>query len=125
MTCRAAVRSWPARSWLRPLGGRPPGQVAGCVAWRGGGPRLPRPFLAPPAAGRPAAPAVRPGHGLDGPEITSSWPVQPPVEDAESFAEFWAEDDDEAEYSGLFGDRDIAPEGARAAAKRRIGRRRG
>jgi len=47
---------------------------------------------------------VRPGHGLDGPEITSSWPAQPPVEDAESFAEFWAEDDDDAEYSGLFGD---------------------
>lgn len=92
---------------------------------QGSGPQLASPFLAPPAAGRPAAPAVRPGHGLDGPEITSSWPAQPPVEDAESFAEFWAEDDDEAEYSGLFGDRDIAPEGARAAAKRRIGRRRG
>jgi hypothetical protein len=101
----------------------------------GSGPQLTSPFLAPStparsaagvrpaAAARAAAPAVRPGHGLDGPEITSSWPAQPPVEDAESFAEFWAEDDDDAEYSGLFGDRDITPDGA--AAKRRIGRRRG
>jgi hypothetical protein len=86
----------------------------------GSGPQLTSPFAAPSAR---AAAAVRPGHGLDGPEITSSWPVQPPVEDAESFAEFWAEDNDEAEYSGLFGDRDITPDGA--AAKRRIGRRRG
>jgi hypothetical protein len=87
-------------------------------------PQLTSPFLAPPAASRPAARAVRPGHGLDGPEITSSWPAQPPA-GADSFAEFWAEDDDEAEYSGLFGDRDIAQEQARSAAKRRIGRRRG
>ncbi len=90
----------------------------------GSGPQLTSPLLAPADASRPAAPAVRPGHGLDGPEITSSWPVQPPA-GADSFAEFWAEDDDEAEYSGLFGDRDIASDGARSTAKRRIGRRRG
>jgi hypothetical protein len=89
------------------------------------GPQLTSPFLAPAAAGRPGAPAVRPGHGLDGPEITSSWPAQPPVEDVDSFAEFWAEDDEDGEYSGLFGDRDVTPDRSRPAAKRRIGRRRG
>jgi len=88
-------------------------------------PQLSSPFLAPAAAGRPGAPAVRPGHGLDGPEITSSWPVQPPAEDVDSFAEFWAEDNEDGEYSGLFGDRDVTPDSARSAAKRRIGRRRG
>ncbi len=86
--------------------------------------------LTPPAA-RPAVPAVpgvpavRPGHGLDGPEITSSWPVAPQVDELESFAEFWREDAEEAEYAGLFGDREIDPERAGPAAKRRIGRRRG
>jgi hypothetical protein len=80
-------------------------------------------FLAPPVAGRPGAGTVRPGHGLDGPEITSSWPAQPPAEDF--YAEFWQEDDEEVEYKGLFGDRDPACDDARTAAKRRIGRRRG
>jgi hypothetical protein len=86
--------------------------------------------LTPPAA-RPAVPrapgipAVRPGHGLDGPEITSSWPAAPQVDELESFAEFWREDAEEAEYAGLFGDREIDPERARSAAKRSTGRRRG
>lgn len=80
--------------------------------------------LTAPAA-RPAVPAVRPGHGLDGPEITSSWPTAPHVDELESFAEFWGEDAEEAEYAGLFGDRAIDPERARPAARRRIGRRRG
>ena len=55
-----------------------------------GGPPLatgPQP-VSPPAAQRtPArvpAPQVRPGHGLDGPEITSSWPAQPEIEETES-----------------------------------------
>jgi hypothetical protein len=89
-------------------------------------------FLAPPDvgrpgpdAGRPGSATVRPGHGLDGPEITSSWPAQPPVEDLDSYAEFWQEDDEEGEYRGLFGDRDTDSDGAGPAAKRRIGRRRG
>jgi hypothetical protein len=68
---------------------------------------------------------VRPGHGLDGPEITSSWPAAPQVDELESFAEFWGEDVEEAEYSGLFGDRTIEPERPRPATKRSIGRRRG
>jgi hypothetical protein len=67
--------------------------------------------------------AVRPGHGLDGPEITSSWPVQVPAEDADRFAEFWQEDDEEVDYKGLFGDR-VADSDDTKAAKRRIGRRR-
>ncbi len=82
--------------------------------------------------GRPGTGAVRPGHGLDGPEITSSWPAQPSVGDHESFDDFWRDDEDE-EYSGLFGDREAEFERAaakqsaarKAAAKRRTGRRRG
>jgi hypothetical protein len=96
------------------------------------------PYLAP-AGGRPAptavpGPEVRPGHGLDGPEITSSWPAQPsPDSDSAAdlaFEEFWQEDDGqgngEGEYSRLFGD-EAEPDdaGARPAAKRRVGRRRG
>jgi hypothetical protein len=54
------------------------------------------------AASQAPARPVRPGHGLDGPEITSSWPVQPQVEDPESFADFWAEDDNDPDYAGLF-----------------------
>ena len=88
-------------------------------------PPLAGPFLAPPDAGRPGPATVRPGHGLDGPEITSSWPAQPPAEDLDSYAEFWQEDDEEAEYRGLFGDRETGSDGARPGAKRRIGRRRG
>jgi hypothetical protein len=90
---------------------------------------LANPFLAPPSEGRAAAPGrlaapVRPGHGLDGPEITSSWPAAPQVDEIESFAEFWREDDEDGDYAGLFGDRVVAPDGAGSAAKRRIGRRR-
>jgi len=78
-----------------------------------------------------AAPPVRPGHGLDGPEITSSWPVQPQTDDTDSFEEFWAEDDNDAEYTGLFPGEDPdfdARRGRGARNKgsgRRLGRRRG
>ena len=81
----------------------------------------------------PAAATVRPGHGLDGPEITSSWPAQPPTDDLESFEDFWRDDEDE-EYTGLFGDRQAefnradarqAAASRQTAAKRSIGRRRG
>jgi hypothetical protein len=76
---------------------------------------------------------VRPGHGLDGPEITSSWPAQPQTDDLESFEDFWRDDEDE-EYSGLFGDRHAEFDRAdarqaaatrQATTKRRTGRRRG
>ena len=89
--------------------------------------------LAAPSASRPGTTAVRPGHGLDGPEITSSWPAQPQIDDPESFDDFWRDDEDE-EYSGLFGDRQAefdradarqAAAGRLATAKRSIGRRRG
>ena len=93
----------------------------------------------PPSASRPGTGTVRPGHGLDGPEITSSWPVQPAADDLESFQDFWRDDADE-EYSGLFGNREAEFERAdakqaasaakqaaakQAAAKRRTGQRRG
>ena len=74
---------------------------------------------------------VRPGHGLDGPEITSSWPTRPQADDLDSFEEFWAEDDNDAEYTGLFPGEDPdfdARRGGGARAKgsgRRTGRRRG
>jgi hypothetical protein len=80
--------------------------------------------LTAPGASRPGSATVRPGHGLDGPEITSSWPVQPP---AEAFEDFWRDDADE-EYTGLFGNREAEFERAdakQAAAKRQTGRRRG
>ena len=89
--------------------------------------------LTAPSASRPGTATVRPGHGLDGPEITSSWPIQPPADDLESFEDFWRDDEDE-EYTGLFGDRHAefdradarqAAAGRQATAKRRIGRRRG
>ena len=89
------------------------------------------PAAAQPAAagvGQVLAPPVRPGHGLDGPEITSSWPAQPQTEDQDSFAEFWAEDDDDADYTGLFPGEgpDAERGGARTKSSgRRIGRRRG
>jgi hypothetical protein len=87
---------------------------------------------ASPSASRPGTATVRPGHGLDGPEITSSWPAQPAAEDLESFEDFWRDDADE-EYSGLFGNREAEFERAdakqaaakQAAAKRQTGRRRG
>ena len=81
-----------------------------------------------PGASRPGTGTVRPGHGLDGPEITSSWPAQPAADDhLESYQDFWRDDADE-EYTGLFGDREAEFERADAklaAARRRIGRRRG
>ena len=86
-----------------------------------------------PTATRPAPATVRPGHGLDGPEITSSWPAQPPTDEPETFEDFWRDDEDE-EYSGLFGDRQAefdradarqAASNRPATVKRRIGRRRG
>jgi hypothetical protein len=82
---------------------------------------------ASPGASRPGTATVRPGHGLDGPEITSSWPAQPAPGDLESFEDFWRDDADE-EYTGLFGNREAEFERAdakQAAAKRRTGRRRG
>ncbi len=88
--------------------------------------------LTAPSASRPGTAAVRPGHGLDGPEITSSWPVQPQTDDLQSFEDFWRDDEDE-EYTGLFGDRQAefdradarqAAASRQTAAKRRIGRRR-
>jgi hypothetical protein len=86
---------------------------------------------AAPGASQVLAPQVRPGHGLDGPEITSSWPAQPQVDETESFEEFWAEDDNDAEYEGLFPGEDPdfdARRKARTRTKaegRRSGRRRG
>jgi hypothetical protein len=83
------------------------------------------------SASQVLAPQVRPGHGLDGPEITSSWPVQPQADELDTFEEFWAEDDDDAEYTGLFPgeDPDFDPRrqgGARTKGSgRRTGRRRG
>ena len=88
--------------------------------------------LTEPSASRPGTASARPGHGLDGPEITSSWPVQPQTDDLESFEDFWRDDEDE-EYTGLFGDRQAefdradarqAAASRQTAAKRRIGRRR-
>jgi len=80
------------------------------------------------AASHTLAPPVRPGHGLDGPEITSSWPAQPSSDEVEAFEEFWNEDDDD-DYPGLFPDRDRGsgrPRRPRAeAGGRRTGRRRG
>jgi hypothetical protein len=83
-------------------------------------------------AGRPGTTAVRPGHGLDGPEITSSWPAQPNTDEPEAYHDFWRDDEDE-EYTGLFGDRHAEFDRAdarqaaasRQAAKRGTGRRRG
>jgi hypothetical protein len=90
-------------------------------------PKAPTPKAQTPkalSASRPGTGTVRPGHGLDGPEITSSWPAQPAAD--ESYQDFWRDDADE-EYTGLFGDREAEFERADAklaAAKRRIGGRR-
>jgi hypothetical protein len=68
---------------------------------------------------------------LDGPEITSSWPAQPQIQEAESFEDFWAEDDNDAEYEGLFPGEDPHFDARRKgstrtkAEGRRTGRRRG
>ena len=77
--------------------------------------------------GQLVAPQVRPGHGLDGPEITSSWPAQPQADDLESFDDFWREDDDDA-YRGLVADEADSADSrgtSTRAAGRGIGRRRG
>jgi hypothetical protein len=80
------------------------------------GPLLAGPSAAPYLRGQ----AVRPGHGLDGPEITSSWPAQP---QADPYEEFWQEADGHGEdYSQLFEDEAT---GGRPAGKRGTGRRRG
>jgi hypothetical protein len=89
----------------------------------------PQPVTKP--ASQVIAPQIRPGHGLDGPEITSSWPAQPQTEDAEAFEEFWAEDDNDADYHGLFPGEDPGFDARRKRSartktdSRRIGRRRG
>jgi hypothetical protein len=86
------------------------------------------PLAAEPSASQVLAPSVRPGHGLDGPEITSSWPAQPQVDELDSFEEFWAEDDNDGEYTDLFPGEDPdfdAHRGARTKGGRRTGRRRG
>ncbi len=84
------------------------------------------PPLDSPGVGQAATPWVRPGHGLDGPEITSSWPARPQAED---FGDFWQDDDNDDEYSGLFAEDDEDFKDRRAAsarsARRGIGRRRG
>ena len=85
-------------------------------------------FVTAPGAGQfVAPPAVRPGHGLDGPEITGSWPAQPQTDEVDSFEDFWREDDEDEEYRGLFADRDYAgePSGSRRGPGRGLGRRRG
>jgi hypothetical protein len=79
------------------------------------GPLLAGPSAAPYLGGQ----SVRPGHGLDGPEITSSWPAQPQTD---TYEDFWQEADGNADYSQLFEDEAT---GARAAGKRGTGRRRG
>ncbi len=93
----------------------------------------PAQVLTAPSASRPGTAPVRPGHGLDGPEITSSWPVQPQTDDLGSFEDFWRDDEDE-EYTGLFGDRQAefdradarqATASRQTSAKRHTGRRRG
>jgi hypothetical protein len=93
----------------------------------------PQPVTPPaaPSTGQVLAPQIRPGHGLDGPEITSSWPAQPQIQEAESFEDFWAEDDNDAEYEGLFPGEDPHFDARRKgstrtkAEGRRTGRRRG
>lgn len=100
----------------------------------GPGPDAGGELLAGPETGSELlADPVRPGHGLDGPAITGSWPAQPQADDLDEYEEFWREDVDE-EYSGLFGDREAefgradakkAAARKKAAAGRRTGRRRG
>ena len=87
------------------------------------------PLPAASGASQVLAPSVRPGHGLDGPEITSSWPTGPQADELDSFEEFWAEDDSDSEYTGLFPgedpDSDARRGGGARGSGRRIGRRRG
>jgi hypothetical protein len=89
------------------------------------------PMPAVSAATNAVASPVRPGHGLDGPETTSSWPAQPAssTDELQAYEEFWSEDDDDADYPGLFPDQDRGsrrPGRPRTEASgRRMGRRRG
>ncbi len=77
-------------------------------------------------AGQTATAWVRPGHGPDRPEITSSWPARPQADDVDAF---WQDDDEDDTYSALFADDDDDFDGRRAtsarSARRGIGRRRG
>ena len=86
-----------------------------------------RPLPGAAATGQLVGPAVRPGHGLDGPEITSSWPAQPQVDELDDFEDFWREDDDDDAYPGLFPNEAGAGDGRTGArvTGRGIGRRRG
>lgn len=83
------------------------------------------PLLGAPDTGRTA---VRPGHGLDGPEITSSWPAQPQADDIAAFDEIW-QDDEDGGRCGLLADDgldDLRRAGRRGTTRGRpIGRRRG
>jgi len=109
---------------LRDGGATPAAPGASSTASHQAGPAASQ-VLTAPGASRPGGAPGRPGHGLDGPEITSSWPAQPSTEDPDSYDDFWRDDEDE-EYSGLFGDREAEHQRAaakQAAAKRRSGRR--
>ncbi len=130
-----AQRPGPAfRRDLTPQGagylGAPTGQVG--VLTPPAAPRLDDlagggPMLADPGSGQLLAPPVRPGHGLDGPEITASWPSRPVPEELDSFDEFWREDDEDGGYPGLFPPDDAGLDEAHdpGARNRRVGRRRG
>jgi hypothetical protein len=125
----AAPAASPRSAPLAPAGTTPPSPPGTAATQVLTGPKTPKtPGPATPGASRPGLGTVRPGHGLDGPEITSSWPAQPATDDhLDSYQDFWRDDADE-EYTGLFGDREAEFERADAklaAAKRQIGRRRG
>jgi hypothetical protein len=77
-------------------------------------------FAAAPGGGRSA---VRPGYGLDGPEITLSWPARPQADDLDAFDEFWRED---GGYSALLADEAGRDDGRRTGRRKATaGRRRG
>jgi hypothetical protein len=86
-------------------------------------------LLTAPVTGELLAPLVRPGHGLDGPEITASWPTRPQADELDSFEEFWREDDKDGGYPGLFppddGHVDELRDTGGLTSGRRTGRRRG
>jgi hypothetical protein len=117
---------------LRAGGARPAAPASGASPRQASKPAQTLTIATPPSASSRGTGTVRPGHGLDGPEITSSWPTQPATDDLESFQDFWRDDADE-EYSGLFGNREAEFERAdarqaaakQAGAKRRTGQRRG
>ena len=107
---------------LTPPAVRPPDAPAAAAPLMTGSNVLAAPEVLDASATR-QFPVVRPGHGLDGPAITSSWPAQPQADELESFEEFWREDEDD-EYRGLFPDED-GSRGTAPRAKRGTGRRRG